>query len=378
MKKEKKRIIVILTVILILFCIFTYFVAAESASQTIKLLDNSFKSMGINASEFVSVELITMLLQVSAIVIGVLNALILILLLTMKKQENKTLIKILLIISIVFGVGCSDWALILSVVNLVLFLSKSSWIEEKRNLKETITEKKEEVKKVVKKGKDVEKLKLLKNSKSDYIWTGVLIVVYYFLLFVPVSFSNAALNVTYQILVYLFLMLFSIFVFRKTFTRDFRELSKNFKGYAVLSLKYWGLMYLTLVVIGIIKVLVLGTNSVTSNEAILNSLPLWFVAPISVIYAPLVEESIFRGSFRRFIKNDVVFIVVSGLLFGLLHTLSETELLPFVINTLLYGAMGAWLAAAYVKTNNMASNMLVHFYQNAFSAIMMILASFMH
>lgn len=378
MKKEKKRIIVILTVILILFCIFTYFVAAESASQTIKLLDNSFKSMGINASEFVSVELITMLLQVSAVVIGVLNALILILLLTMKKQENKILIKILLIISIVFGVGCSDWALILSVVNLVLFLSKSSWIEEKKNLKETITEKKEEIKKVVKKDKDVAKLKLLKNSKSDYIWAGVLIVVYYFLLFVPVSFSNAALNVTYQILVYLFLMLFSIFVFRKTFTRDFRELSKNFKGYAVLSLKYWGMMYLTLVVIGIIKVLVLGTNLVTSNEAILNSLPLWFVAPISVIYAPLVEESVFRGSFRRFIKNDVVFIVVSGLLFGLLHTLSETELLPFVINTLLYGAMGAWLAAAYVKTNNMASNMLVHFYQNAFSVIVMILSSFMH
>ena len=378
MKKDKKRIIVVLTVILILFCIFTYFVAAESASQTIKILDNSFKSMGINVSEFVSVELITMLLQVSAVVIGVLNALILILLLTMKKQENKTLIKILLIISIVFGAGCSDWVLILSVVNLVLFLSKSSWIEEKKNLKEIITEKKEEVEKVVKKDKDVEKLKLLKNSKSDYIWTGVLIVVYYFLLFTPVSFSNAALNVIYEILVYLFLMLFSIFVFRKTFTRDFRELSKNFKGYAVLSLKYWGLMFLTLIVLNIIKVLALGTDSVASNQAILNSLPLWFVAPIAVIYAPLVEESVFRGSVRRFIKNDVVFIVVSGLLFGLLHTLSETELLPFVINTLIYGAMGAWLAAAYVKTNNMASNMLVHFYQNALSVIVMILATFMH
>ena len=95
MKKEKKRIIVILTVFLILFCIFTYFVAAESASQTIKILDNSFKTMGVKASDFVSVELITMLLQVSAVVIGVLNALILVLLLTMKKQENKSLFQFL-------------------------------------------------------------------------------------------------------------------------------------------------------------------------------------------------------------------------------------------------------------------------------------------
>lgn len=375
MKKEKKRIIVILTVVLILFCIFTYFVAAESASQTIKILDNS---MGVKSSDFVSVELITMLLQVSAVVIGVLNALILVLLLTMKKQENKSLIKALLITNIVFGVGSSDLVLILSVVNLVLFLSKSSWIEEKENLKEIITEKKEDVKKIVKKNKEVERLKLLKNSKSDYIWTIVLIVVYYFLLFIPVSFSNEALNVTYQVLVYLFLMLFSIFVFRKTFTRDFKELSKNFKGYAVLSLKYWGLMYLTLIVLNVVKVIVLGTDSVSSNQAILNSLPLWFVAPIAVIYAPLVEEAVFRGSVRRLIKNDIVFIVVSGLLFGILHTLSETELLSFIINTLVYGAMGAWLAAAYVKTNNMASNMLVHFYQNALSVIIMILASFMH
>lgn len=378
MKKEKKRIIVILTVVLILFCIFTYFVAAESASQTIKILDNSFKAMGVKASDFVSVELITMLLQVSAVVIGVLNALILVLLLTMKKQENKSLIKALLITNIVFGVGSSDLVLILSVVNLVLFLSKSSWIEEKKNLKEIITEKEEDVKKIVKKDKEVERLKLLKNSKSDYIWTIVLMVVYYFLLFIPVSFSNATLNVTYQVLVYLFLMLFSIFVFRKTFTRDFKELSKNFKGYAVLSLKYWGLMYLTLIVLNVVKIIVLGTDSVSSNQAILNSLPLWFVAPIAVIYAPLVEESVFRGSVRRLIKNDVVFVVVSGLLFGLLHTLSETELLSFIINTLIYGAMGAWLASAYVKTNNMASNMLVHFYQNTLSVIIMILASFMH
>ena len=55
MKKEKKRIIVILTVVLILFCIFTYFVAAESASHTIKILDNSFKAMGVKSSDFVSV-----------------------------------------------------------------------------------------------------------------------------------------------------------------------------------------------------------------------------------------------------------------------------------------------------------------------------------
>ena len=376
MKKEKKKIAVILTVVLILFCIFTYFSAVESASQTIKILDDSFESMGSGVGEFVSVELITMLLQVSAVVIGVLNALVLVLLLTMKEQENKVLIKALLITNIVFGVVSSDLVLILSVGDLVLFLSKSSWDEEKKNLKEIITEKNEDVKKIVKMDKEGRKLKLLKSSKIDYIWGGVLIVVYYFLLFIPVSFSNEALNIVYQILVYLFLMLFSIFVFRKTFTRDFKELSKNFKEYALLSLKYWGLMFLTLFVLSMIKVLILGTDSVTSNQAILNSLPLWFVAPIAMIYAPLVEESVFRGCFRRFIKNDVIFIVVSGLLFGLLHTFSETELLPFIINTLIYGTMGAWLAAAYVKTNNMASNMLLHFYQNTLSIVMMCLTLF--
>ena len=64
-------------------------------------------------------------------------------------------------------------------------------------------------------------------------------------------------------------------------------------------------------------------------EATFKSAPLvMFIT--GTFLAPVVEELVFRGAVRRIIKNKKVFVIVSGLIFGLVHVL-EYSLPIFMI-----------------------------------------------
>ena len=60
----------------------------------------------------------------------------------------------------------------------------------------------------------------------------------------------------------------------------------------------------------------------SNNQESIMSLPLWNSIPLAVIYAPIVEESLFRGCIRRFIKDDKIFIIVSA---ELCHILTKKK-----------------------------------------------------
>ena len=121
----------------------------------------------------------------------------------------------------------------------------------------------------------------------------------------------------------------------------------------------------------------LGAKAESGNQEALKTLPLWYLIPSAIIFAPIVEEAVFRGSLRRFIKNDVAFIIVSALTFGLLHTfLSEEGLYSIIVQSINYVAMGGALAYSYTKTNNIYTSMMVHAFQNTFGVLMIIFQSF--
>ena len=104
------------------------------------------------------------------------------------------------------------------------------------------------------------------------------------------------------------------------------------------------------------------------------SLPIWYSLPLAIIYAPIVEETLFRGCIRRFIKNDKLFIIVSALVFGLLHTaFSEETIYNALVLAIPYATMGGFLAYIYTKTNNMLCNMSFHCFHNTIAMIISIL-----
>ena len=265
--------------------------------------------------------------------------------------EKKGLTIFLLVMILLLTV--SDLSTSLSIVGLVAVIMMSK------------TEKKS---KKVKK-ESIDKLDKIEVKKKDLLLSVLLVVVYFSQFFVDVFSENVRI---YAVIGY-YLITFGLclYVFKDRYKRDFFFLKNDFKKYSKYIFKMWGLMLLASLAAAMI-VMLLNGNSQSANQEALNSMPLWFMIPAACIWAPVVEEAIFRGVIRRFISNDIVFVIVSAVLFGLLHTVGqEATLYLTIVQSLQYMAMGAVMAIAYVKSNNIMTNMGVHCVQNTVSTILL-------
>jgi len=178
---------------------------------------------------------------------------------------------------------------------------------------------------------------------------------------------------------YVVILSLMIGVFYKQLIHDFKIFKSYFKEYFVLILKTWGkalvLIMITTIIIQIITHTTQANNQIALQNSF-NSNPV-FIAILAMFYAPIAEELMFRGVFRKFIKNEKIFVIVSGVVFGLMHVIDDSKTLAEFSYVFVYSILGIYLAGIYAKTNNLCTNIFMHFMQNTLSVIGMILLMFM-
>lgn len=356
---KRKIYLICYAVLQMLASVYTMFNANSIAKESLKMIKGAFKEMPAEMQTMIN-EVYTLDSMVSsvwmtAIVALVLGAILLWLFVRDRVPVKKGLAITLTVISMLLGVN--DIVTLLAVVALVLIIG----IEKDKVVK--------------KEKKEIKKLRELKVTGKDLLWVVVLVLAYSTQFIVPLFIENTTLGIIFEILYYVLIFALVLYIFGKRLKRDFKAFKENFGTYMGYIFKWWGIMLgLSIVAAGIR--LLLGGDVETANQAGLNSMPLWYVGPLAMIWAPFVEEGIFRGGLRRFVKNDKLFIVLSALLFGLLHTVgSETGLYNIFIQSLQYMVMGGVMAHVYTKTNNICVNMGVHCVQNTFGVVMMFLMS---
>lgn len=224
--------------------------------------------------------------------------------------------------------------------------------------------------------KEVKQMPQMERNKSRVkdIILGILLVFIYFSSVLWARLLPNSVNIRFAISIAndIFILIASIVIF-------FKELKVgiiNFKNACSAYMKYLlpkvGLMYVTVIVLNIIVMTICNKgNSV--NQATLEALPKWYSIPMAVIWAPIVEEVIFRGVLRRIISNNTAFIIVSAIIFGFLHTLAEATLFNFFVMAIPYAAIGGFLAYVYTKTNNIVSNIACHGIYNFVGAMLTLL-----
>ena len=180
------------------------------------------------------------------------------------------------------------------------------------------------------------------------------------------------------IVFYVVILSLMIGVFYKQLIHDFKIFKSYFKEYFVLILKTWGkalvLIMITTIIIQIITHTTQANNQIALQNSF-NSNPV-FIALLSMFYAPIAEELMFRGVLRKFIKNKKLFVIVSGVVFGLMHVIDDSKTLAEFSYVFVYSILGIYLAGIYAKTNNLCTNIFMHFMQNTLSVIGMILSMF--
>ncbi|MBX3394242.1 MAG: CPBP family intramembrane metalloprotease [Phycisphaerae bacterium] len=92
----------------------------------------------------------------------------------------------------------------------------------------------------------------------------------------------------------------------------------------------------------------------------------------AIVFAPIVEELLFRGlifrSLQAYYKSTWPAALVSGLLFGMIHVGSPQTVVPLVF-------FGILLAAAYARTGSLAFTILIHAVFNAKTVIWLLLGT---
>ena len=228
------------------------------------------------------------------------------------------------------------------------------------------------------KKKEIPKLEYQKSSKKEIILGIILLIVYFsqhiITRLIPENISYT-FAVAYTIGIHVFLLLLSIFIFKDRLKKDIKIFKENIKAYFQFLMPRFGIIYLIFIGFNLLS-LSIAQKGVSENQAALESLPNWFVIPIAIIWAPIVEECLFRGAIRRFLKNKIAFIIISAIFFGLIHVLSETSIFSGIIMAIPYASLGACLAYIYSKTENICSNILCHALVNTIGIIAMNLISF--
>lgn len=162
------------------------------------------------------------------------------------------------------------------------------------------------------------------------------------------------------------------------FKKSGKTLRKNLK----IVLQSVGLIYLSNFAFTILFSL-MGISDVSGNQSQvidMTSFSPLLTAFAALIFAPIIEEVIFRGVFFGNFRSERHFYlpyIVSSVLFGLLHTFSlfvqhgnPLEL----VYTIQYAFLGFFIALAYERTGSIWGSISVHFINNLVAFIVILFA----
>ena len=173
---------------------------------------------------------------------------------------------------------------------------------------------------------------------------------------IGIDYNNLSLDnkIFYLVTTELIYLLILFYVFKEQFKKNFKDFKNNFRPYMKKYMQYWALAF-SLMLISNAIIISLFPNSVATNQEIVNSnlmVAPFYTVITAVLFAPFLEETIFRLGFRYMFKSDILFILASGLVFGSLHVIGSYQNLVNLIYIIPYSIPGFVFAYTLVKSKN--------------------------
>lgn len=170
-------------------------------------------------------------------------------------------------------------------------------------------------------------------------------------------------------------------LYRETINENLKSYFKDFKNNFKLAVFYYIIGYIIMITSNtLISIFVSSANANNENavRALIDSYPLYMLFSVG-IYAPFIEELIFRKSIKDIVipsKDDnnkinrYAYIVISGFIFASLHVLGVSEKIVDYLYIIPYLALGIAFAAYYAKTDNIWGTIIMHSLHNLIALIL--------
>ena len=215
-------------------------------------------------------------------------------------------------------------------------------------------------------------MKIEENRLYGGIAFGIFILVFFYA-GVPFQILGIDIRTIPEVLVHIYsgllnvLMIVIITMFFKDYlVKAFKDFKKNKNEYFKKYFKLWFLILLGNVVFNLIINSISGSSMSGNEEEVRNLLTsnpfyMWVSA---VLIAPILEEFVFRLSFRNMIKNKWLFILLSGFTFGAFHLIGNVDSLIDLLYIFPYSIPGMIFAYILYDSKNIFNTVFLHMFHN--------------
>lgn len=165
-----------------------------------------------------------------------------------------------------------------------------------------------------------------------------------------------------------------ILIYRKDLIKEWKIYKQNFFKNMDIGFKYWFIGLICMMISNFIISFLLNASQATNEQMVqkmISAMPYLLIISAGII-APINEEILFRKVFKDNIKNKIICILVSGILFGYMHVTSATTILQFLY-IIPYSSLGISFAVMYSKTDSIFTSMSMHMFHNTILTILSII-----
>ena len=168
-----------------------------------------------------------------------------------------------------------------------------------------------------------------------------------------------------------------IIIYFKSIKEDFKKLKTDLYKNMEIAFKYWLVGLLIMVTSNVLITLFLSKANAGNEEAVQEIIKSTGYLTIIIIgiFAPIVEELVFRRAFKDFFTNKTLFIIASGLVFGGLHVFLSLNSLWDLFYLIPYCSLGIAFSCIYAKTDNIFSSIIMHAFHNTVFTLFSIISA---
>lgn len=212
-----------------------------------------------------------------------------------------------------------------------------------------------------------------KNSKRIFTGIGVFVLYSFVSLFkgyplqlLGITKLSQTWSLIYSLFVSIILVSIIATIYKDKLIKNYEDIKVNHKKYFSKYLKYW-LFSLFFMAVSNLIILSFVNDGLPTNEEVIrgifNSNPIIMFLS-AVIIAPILEELVFRQSFRDMFKDDATFIFMTALTFGAFHVVGTTTSPVDLLYIIPYGIPAIAFGLMLLETNNILVPMGFHFLHN--------------
>lgn len=177
---------------------------------------------------------------------------------------------------------------------------------------------------------------------------------------------NGATEVLLSSFSNIILLIILFFMYKKELKKEWMIFKSKFLENIDIGFKCWIIGLFGMVFFNFIFNVILQGGQANNEQAVqsmISSLP-WLMVINAGLVAPFIEEIIFRKAFKNLFNNKWLFILSSGIIFGLMHVITSSYNILDFLYFIPYSSLGIAFAYMYHKTDTVFTSTFMHIMHN--------------